>query len=43
MNWEAGFDIHTLVCMKQTTNENLKIKEMSKLEKFLYKRKICYF
>ena len=34
MNWEAGFDIYTLVCMKQITNENLKIKEISKLEKY---------
>ena len=34
MSWEAGFDVYTLVCMKQITNENLKIKEMSKLEKY---------
>ena len=23
MNWEFGIDIHTLLCIKQITNENL--------------------
>ena len=23
MNWETGIDIHTLLCIKQVTNENL--------------------
>ena len=23
MNWEIGIDIHTLLCIKQITNENL--------------------
>ena len=28
MNWEIGFDIYTLICIKQVTNKNLLYEKM---------------
>ena len=32
MNWEAGIDIYTLICIKWITNKNLLYKKINKIK-----------
>ena len=32
MNWEIGFDIYTLICIKWITNKNLLYKKTNKIK-----------
>ena len=40
MNWEVGFDMYTLMCIKLMTNKNLLYKKINKI-KFKKKKRNC--
>ena len=39
MNWEIGFDMYTLMCIKLMTNKNLLYKKINEIQKYKKKMK----